>query len=270
MSKENLLERPTRESGPSSRNSIDLPSDSDAGPRTKPTGVSASIILPTYNESANVNHVVERCLASLGAHEFEIIVVDDDSPDGTWRIAREGFADEDRVRVVRRRHERGLSTAVSRGLDEAQHEVCLILDADLQHPPEKIPELLRAFEEGADLVIASRHTEGGGIENWSAFRTAVSHGATAIARLCVPSAREVTDPLSGFFAVRHDVVHDVDLQPTGYKILLEILARGHYDTVAEVPYMFVERERGESKLSTAEYLNFLVHVGTLRARSLGR
>ena len=226
--------------------------------------VPVTVILPTYNEAENVERAIERCRAALSAHTAEILVVDDDSPDRTWQLVRTAYLNAEDVRVVRRTGERGLASAVSKGFEEASHQVCAVMDADLQHPPEKLPDLLAAFEDGVDLVIGSRHLPGGGIENWSLQRRIVSRGASTVAKAVLPQTRGIADPLSGFFAVRQRVVHDVELAPTGYKILLEVLARCEYDGVAEVPYVFTERERGESKLTGAEYRNFLEHLLSLR------
>lgn len=225
-----------------------------------------SVVIPTYNESSNVLAIVDRCLESLAGMPFEVIVVDDDSPDGTWRLARETYLADDRVQVIRRVDERGLGTAVSRGLDEADGQVCAVIDADLQHPPEALPDLVEAFEPGVDLVVASRYHEAGEIEGWSRWRRLVSRGATLLAKVALPETRSLRDPLSGFFAVRRSAVEDVDLTPNGYKILLEVLTACEYDRVVEVPYAFRQRERGTSKLSADEYVNFLVHLARLRWR----
>ena len=225
---------------------------------------SVSIIIPTYNERENIERVVERCRDALSDYRFEIVVIDDDSPDETWKLVRDAYAGADAVRIVRRTEESGLATAVSRGFDEATYEFCAVIDADLQHPPEKLPELVAAFDTGADIVIGSRHVAGGGVENWSRFRRLVSRGAMTIAKLALPPTRGISDPMSGFFAIRREVIDGVALAPTGYKILLEVLMKCEYERVAEVPYVFTERERGESKLTPDEYLEFLDHVYHLR------
>lgn len=223
-----------------------------------------SIIIPTYNERENIERVVERCRAALSDYRFEIVVVDDDSPDETWKLVRDTYETAESVRIVRRTEESGLATAVSRGFDEATHEYCAVIDADLQHPPEKLPALIEPFEGGADIVIGSRHVAGGGVENWSRFRRVVSRGAMAITKLALPPTRDIADPLSGFFALRREIIEDVALAPTGYKILLEVLMKCEYERVVEVPYVFTERERGESNLTADEYWEFLEHVAHLR------
>ncbi|WP_135664053.1 glycosyltransferase [Halorhabdus rudnickae] len=230
---------------------------------------SVSVVIPTYNERENVQQVVRHCLDALATYDIEVIVVDDDSPDGTWKFARECFTTDDRVRVIRRREQSGLATAIARGFRAASAEYCTVIDADLQHPPAKIAALLEALEAGADVAIGSRYTDSGGIENWSWYRRAVSGGASAVASVCVPEARSLADPMSGFFAIRQSVVESVELDPTGYKMLLEVLVKGDYDSVVEVPYVFRERERGDSKLSAGEYVAFLEHVLALGFTSRG-
>jgi dolichol-phosphate mannosyltransferase len=230
------------------------------------TGV--SVIIPTYNEQETIRLIIERVLDALADYPLEVLVVDDDSPDGTWWTAADAYADDDRVRVIRRTDARGLGTAVSRGFHEARYEYCAVIDADLQHPPEKLPDLFDALAD-ADIAVGSRYVSDGGIENWSWTRKVVSRGATSFAKAGVPSARGVTDPMSGFFAVRRSIVTDVDLAPRGYKILLELLAKCEVADVVEVPYVFRERTAGESNLTAGEYQKFAEHVVELAGHSYG-
>lgn len=220
---------------------------------------SVSVIIPTYNERTNIRHVIDRCLDAVSMYSIEILVVDDDSPDGTWRLVSKTYRDDDRITVLRRTDETGLATAVSLGFREAVHDICVVLDADLQHPPERIPEVIEAFTSNVDLVVGSRMHEDGGIEDWSPFRSLVSSTATRLTQLLVPPARDVTDPMSGFFAVRRSRVAGVDLDPLGYKIFLEVLVRADIGRVVEVPYTFHDRERGDSKLTAGQYLRFVEH-----------
>lgn len=227
----------------------------------------ATIIIPTYNERRNITGIVAHILEAMADHEAEILIIDDDSQDLTWQVARNAFRDSELVTVIRRTEESGLATAVTRGFREASTEYCVVMDADFQHPPAKIPELIAALEAGADIAIGSRYTEGGSIENWSTFRMFVSRIAVTLSRMCVPSARGISDPVSGFFAVRRSVVTDVALDPSGYKILLEILTRGEHDAVTEVPFVFTEREHGESNIGFTVYQQFLQHIISLRLNS---
>lgn len=234
------------------------------------TGI--SVIIPTYNERENIEPIISACLKALSAPQFdaEIVVVDDDSEDYTWQYPERLFGHDPRVQVIRRQTtDAGLSQSVIDGFVSATYDFCAVIDADFQHPPEKLAELVTALDEGADIAIGSRYVAGGGIENWSTSRKLVSRGATVCTRLALPDVRTVSDPMSGFFAVRRDVIEDVTLDPQGYKILLEILARGEYESVVEIPYVFRERERGESKLTASEYQNFLEHLGQLTVVARG-
>lgn len=225
----------------------------------RPREPSISVIIPTYNERQNIRHVIDRCLDAVGMYLIEILVVDDDSPDGTWRLVSETYRDDDRITVLRRTDETGLATAVSLAFREAVHDICVVLDADLQHPPERISELIDAFTTDVDLVVGSRLHEAGGIDDWSPFRRLVSSTATRLTQLLVPPTRDVTDPMSGFFAVRRSCVAGADLDPLGYKIFLEVLVRADIDRIEEVPYTFHDRERGDSKLTAGQYLRFVEH-----------
>lgn len=224
------------------------------------------MIVPTYNERENINHLVGQCLGALPQSEFqvEILIVDDDSDDYTWQYPIRLFSEDPRVRVIRRQtDDTGLAQSVADGCRAARHDYCAVIDADLQHPPKKLPELFAALDDGADIAIGSRHVQGGRIENWPTCRKLVSRGATTCARIAIPDARGISDPMSGFFAVHRDVLDRLALDPKGYKILLEILGRVQYETVVEVPFVFRERERGESKLTGDEYKHFLEHLGQL-------
>jgi len=228
------------------------------------TSRSVSIVVPTFNEAENIEHVISRCREALEGRDYELIVIDDDSPDETWRVARAAGESSDRIRVIRRRSERGLGTAVAEGFDRARKGFCVVIDADLQHPPELIPELLNHVTAYVDVVIASRYQKGGRVANWPLTRHLVSRGAISLAKLLLEEARGLNDPISGFFIVRRSVVDEVSLEPTGYKILLEVLVECDYSHVVEVPYRFDERQRGTSKLTTASCQEFLAHLLTLR------
>lgn len=218
-----------------------------------------SIIVPTYNERENLEILVKRIASSLGDKEYEIIIVDDNSPDGTWRLAQE-LARFYPIKLIKREEKRGLASAVVDGFSHAAGHCFVVMDADLQHPPEAIPRLIEAIENGADLAVASRYIEGGSVRGWSFFRRFVSRGATWLARLFLTN---VKDPMSGFFALRREVVEGADLRPEGYKILLEILVKGNYARVAEIPYTFEPRKLGRSKLKGRQYIQYLKHLISL-------
>ncbi|MFC7165977.1 glycosyltransferase [Halospeciosus flavus] len=246
------------------------PDETSASAADRRATPALSIVIPTYNERKNIERVLEQCLDAFGDTPVEIVVVDDDSPDGTWELVQQSYRDDDHVRVIRRTEESGLATAVLRGFEAADAERYAVIDADLQHPPERLTDLLAALRQpNTDVAIGSRYVDGGDIENWSRRRQIVSKGAIGLAKVAVPSAWNISDPMSGFFAVEADVVDGVDLQPRGYKILLEILATCDYDGVVEVPYVFTDRDYGESNLDGEQYLRFLEHLGMVGVTSWG-
>lgn len=226
-----------------------------------------SLIIPTYNERQNILPLIRRVTFALenATHNFEIIVVDDDSPDGTWQVAEELAKENSHLRVIRRRREKGLATAVVAGWKIAKGEVLGVIDGDLQHPPETLPGLIDSvLNAHADIVVASRNVYGGGVSDWSLIRRFESWMAASIATLALPGLlRSVRDPMSGYFLIKRSVIESVNLQPKGYKILLEVLAKGRYGTVVEVPYVFEERKEGGSKLGPKQYLEFFTHLGHL-------
>jgi len=219
-----------------------------------------SLIVPTYNEVDNIATLARRVHEALSSHcSYELIVVDDDSPDGTAEAAR-GLESQYPVRVFVRHNERGLASAVIHGFGKAGGEVLGVIDADLQHPPEMIPDLLQRARDGADVVVGSRYEAGGGTEKWTRERLIVSKVAKMLAQLLLPSSKKVSDPLSGFFLFKRRVIEGVKLDPVGYKILLEILVRGKVERVASVPYIFRGREAGASKYGIREQINYLRHI----------
>ena len=230
-----------------------------------------SMVVPTFDEAGNIEALLRRLHAVLaGSGEgFEIIVVDDDSPDQTWEVAGAVATELAEVRVIRRIGVSGLATAVICGWAHARGEVLGVIDGDGQHPPEVVADLLEAMDGRTEVAVASRHVDGGGVSDWSALRRLLSRGAQALGLLLLPSTvGRVTDPMSGYFLVRRDVVADVELDPVGYKILLEVLARGEVRRVAERPYVFLERAEGESKVSAGHYLGYLRHLLRLRLHPL--
>jgi dolichol-phosphate mannosyltransferase len=229
--------------------------------------IAVSVIVPTYNERHNVARLVERIGRALGGLCYEIIFVDD-STDGTDRVIEEQTRRDPRVALIHRDQRNGLATAVVDGMRRAAGEILAVLDADLQHPPEALPLLLEAARQtGADVVIGSRHVAGGGAQAFALPRRMGSRLAAGAARLLLSRARVVSDPMSGFFAVRRNVVEGVPLRPLGYKILLEILVRGRFSRVAEVPYLFGPRHAGDSKLTPRQQREYLQHlVRLVRAR----
>lgn len=221
----------------------------------------ATIVVPTYNEAENLPVLVPRVHAAVP--DAEILVVDDASADGTADVAR-SLARSHPVRVVERRGERGLATAVLRGFAEARTDLTAVMDADLSHPPEILPALLRALENGADVAVGSRYVPGGEIDAWPAFRRFASWSGTLLAR----PLTKVRDPMSGFFCLRRALLEGVELRPRGFKILLEILARTRPSSVVEIPIRFGDRAAGSSKFDGRERREFLRQVAGLY-RDLG-
>jgi dolichol-phosphate mannosyltransferase len=169
------------------------------------------------------------------------------------------------LKVMRRDREKGLSTAVIRGWQAARGEILGAIDADLQHPPEALLELYAGMERGADLAVASRHVEGGGVSEWSLTRRILSRGAQLLGLMILPRVvSRVSDPLSGYFLIRRDAIQGNEMKPTGYKILLEVLGRGKFEEIAEVGYIFQERSEGESKVTIVQYLQYIEHLLRLR------
>jgi dolichol-phosphate mannosyltransferase len=212
-----------------------------------------SLVLPTLNEAANLERMVRNLQAVLAPYAYEIIVSDDASPDGTGRIADQLAAADTRVRAIHRTSRPGLSPSVVEGWQSARGDVLAVMDADLQHPPEVIARVATAIHEGADLAVASRYVSGGHIPAWALHRRIMSLAGTAAVRIALGSkVKGVSDPLSGCFAFRRSALDPHQLRPErGFKILLEVLARGNFGRVREVPYQFAERTGGTSKLSFA-------------------
>jgi dolichol-phosphate mannosyltransferase len=249
-------------------NRVFLDSSSPWDHKTKGYPLRLSLVLPTYNESQNISQIIKDLtllLDSAFPEDYELIVVDDDSPDYTWKIALEMMSDYPQLRVMRRCDEKGLSTAVIRGWQVAQGEVLGVIDADLQHPPETVLQLLGEIEKGADLAVASRNVEDGGVSDWSITRRILSRGAQLLGLIILPGViGRVSDPMSGFFMVRRECIAQKQLNPKGYKILIEVLGRGNIRWIGEVGYVFQERQEGESKVTWKQYLEYLEHLLRLR------
>ena len=223
-----------------------------------------SLIVPAYNECLNIPTLVQRvglALASTG-EPYELIIVDDNSPDGTADMVRGLQSTYPWLKLLVRKNERGLSTAVIAGWRIASGDVLGCMDADLQHPPEILPKLVeRLRASGADIVVGSRHVRGGGVSDWSLARRLVSWTATLMATLILPGTLgNLRDPMSGFFLLRRDVLTGAELRPLGYKILLEVLAKGNYKQIEEVPFVFEERAKGGSKIGTSTMLQYVLHL----------
>ena len=223
-----------------------------------------SIVIPTYNERENIGKLLDKIIETLeskGCRNFEVIIVDDNSPDETYKIVETYSRRDPRVRLIVRKTEKGLGTAVKKGIEVAANNYVVVMDADFQHPPEVIPLLYeKALEGNYDVVVASRYVEGGGIEGWSKTRYLASRIGCFIARIAVHGARKVRDPMSGFFLVRKNAIDINKLKPKGYKILLEILGRHKELKTSEVPYTFKSRISGRSKVGISTLTDFVTHL----------
>lgn len=216
-----------------------------------------SIIIPTYNEVENFQVLTDRITTSLNKNEFEIIIVDDNSPDGTGELADKLSNNNDQISVIHRNSKNGLASAVVDGFLHAKGEIIGVMDADLSHPPEIIPMLiLPIIENKTDFVIGSRYISEGETNDWSKKRQITSIAATLLAR----PLTDVKDPMSGLFFIKKEVIKDVKLNPLGYKIGLEIIVKGNYKNIMEIPFTFQNRMNGESKLGLKEELNYIHHL----------
>ena len=228
-----------------------------------------SLVVPTYNERQNMAALVSRTAKALSdcGEEYELIIVDDSSPDGTAEEVRRLQRDRPWLKLLVREKERDLSTAVLAGWESARGETLGCMDGDLQHPPEHLLELVaRQRETGAGVVIGSRYVPEGGVSDWKFRRRIISWTATALAAAALPGRiGRVRDPMSGFFLVKRSVIDGARLKPSGYKILLEVLAHSPNDRVEEAPYVFEERTSGGSKMGAGQIGIYLLQLVRLAA-----
>jgi dolichol-phosphate mannosyltransferase len=219
--------------------------------------VKFSIVVPTYNEAGGIERLVATVsdVFARNGLDGEIIVVDDNSPDGTGAIV-DRLAQQYPVRCLHRPGKLGLSSGVIDGWRFARpdSEIVGAMDGDFSHDPEIIPTMVRAIErDGYDLAVGSRYVKGGGITNWPWRRKVTSRVAIALAQPLTP----LKDITSGYFLVKRNALDGVTLDPIGFKIGLEVIAKAHYKRAIEVPYVFTDRVAGQSKLNQGEILNYL-------------
>jgi dolichol-phosphate mannosyltransferase len=230
------------------------------------TTVDVSLVIPTYNERENIVPLLEAIEPAMAGYVWEAVFVDDSS-DGTDALICQLAESDSRIRLLHRTENKGgLAGAVVAGLDRARGTYVCVMDADLQHPPARIQQLLVAAQRSmADLVIASRYMPGGsagGLAN--PLRSVVSRGLRLLTCLLFPRRLAgISDPLGGFFLFRRALVHGVALRPAGYKILLEILIRCPWQRACEVPYSFQPRLHCDSKADFHQGVRFLHHLATL-------
>ena len=219
-----------------------------------------SIILPTYNEVENLPVIIPKICEVVGAADirFEVMVVDDNSPDGTADAAR-ALAERYPVRTIVRTEERGLATAVMEGFKQSTADVCVVMDADGSHPIERLPEMIQPVLQGlTPITVGSRNVPGGEIGQWPWYRQLISKTAG----LMTFGLTRMTDPTSGFMAVRRAALEGVELNPVGWKIVLEVAVKLRARPV-EVPIRFEDRVHGKSKMNPREQWNFIRHLHRL-------
>jgi dolichol-phosphate mannosyltransferase len=222
-------------------------------------------VIPTLDETGNIDIVLSELTAALSEtqYEYEIVVVDDGSTDGTVEQVREWTKRDPRIRLISRAGERGLAGAVLYGWSQSRANLLGVIDGDLQHPPELLPELLKATEQ-ADIAIASRYARNHGTKGWNPLRAAVSRLSTLVAAPLISKKNlGVTDPMSGFFVIHRRCIEGLTFQTTGFKLLLEILVRGRIRTAQEIPYHFGLRRAGRSKANATVAFHYLHLLGRL-------
>jgi len=223
-----------------------------------------TMVIPTFNEVNNLPILINAILGHFEANNIrgEIVIVDDDSPDGTWKVAEDlKSLYRDKMQVLKRKYKKGLSSAVIDGFEISRGEVLGVMDADLSHPVEKIADMHnRLKDSSADMVIGSRYVQDVGIEGLNFKRKIISKFATLLAKPLV----SIKDPMSGFFMIKKRVIENKKLNPLGFKIGLEILVKGnHYGSPIEIPIVFANRMSGESKLSEEVVFQYLSQVFSL-------
>ena len=218
--------------------------------------VEISIVVPTYNESENIENLLSAVSRTLKGYDYEIIVVDDSSPDGTAKIVKRIITEDNRIRLLMRAGKLGLGSAILAGFGIAKGNYFLMIDADLSHRPEDIKQLIDS-RKGADIVIGSRYIKGGKIVGWPVKRKLISKIAIVLVKMMFNLS--VKDPVSGFALYKKETFERLDgkLRPIGYKLLLEVLAKSPGLIVTEIPITFINRKTGRSKLSFGEILKFI-------------
>jgi dolichol-phosphate mannosyltransferase len=225
------------------------------------TAPALTIVVPTYNERERIAELVTMVFAECrnAGVELELVVVDDNSPDGTGAVADE-LAGRYRVKVLHRPGKLGLGTAVVAGFAAASSEVVGVMDADFSHPPSLVPKMAAVFQAtGADVLVASRYIPGGGTRNWPWSRRAMSRFGSFLAGGLSP----IRDATSGFFLIRRSIATSTVIKAGGFKIALELIVRSGAERLVEIPFVFDDRTRGQSKMSRREAAGYFVQLKDL-------
>lgn len=224
-----------------------------------------TIIIPTFNEAESIRRTVNHVENIIAGRDSEILIVDDNSSDGTLDIIRDLSHTYPNVHVLVRLKDHGLSQSYVDAFQYASSPVIITLDADGQHPPEMILQLYQVIQDGNDIAIASRYMEGGGMPHVPMHRRILSWGATKLAQFFFPN---ITDSGSGFFAFRTDVIYRAPLEPRGFRMLFEILGKGKWTTAKEIPYTLNVRSGGASKLKMSTVMDYLKQLWGLLKYSI--
>lgn len=226
-----------------------------------------SVVVPTFNESGNVENLVNQIGSALNGIDYDIVFVDDSS-DNTPEILEKLSRENMHVKYEHREGESGLATAVIRGFNIADGDFLACMDADLQHPPAILRPMYAALMSGADFCIPSRLIKGGSDGGLNLYRKFVSGTARWMGKAALPCLRNVSDPTSGLFMFRKKVLDGADLQPIGWKIMVEVLAMTDYHLIVEIPYEFHDRNSGESKLSKKVTFQYIEQLKNLMHRGI--
>jgi len=227
-----------------------------------------SIIIPTYNEKHNIQPLLSRIHESIkDNYEMIIVIVDDNSPDKTADIIKKEFINRYPLKLIVRESKKGLASAVVEGFKCAEGNIFVVMDADLQHAPEKIKYLICEVNNGSDIAIANRYGDKEGFKGLSVGREIISKWANYPVKLLFRKLNGINDIQSGFFAIKKDVIKNVELRPKGYKILLEILILGNYKNIKEIPFKLDRRMYGETKLGIKTIFDYISHIAILAIRT---
>jgi dolichol-phosphate mannosyltransferase len=225
-----------------------------------------SLIIPTYNEKDNINILINRLLKILQPFDYEIIVVDDNSPDKTWETVQDRYRKNKQIRVIRRIGKRGLISAITHGFDNAKGVFVGVMDADMQHDEKILPKMIK-YTKNYDVVVGSRFVKGGGVKNWSLYRKITSRVAGTLANILL--GIKIKDNGSGYFIVKKSIYKKAKskLYGKGYRCLFDIYFNANVKNFKEVPYIFGPRKKGESKLGfnvILQYLQMLIKFSFIR------